>query len=243
MKIKNTKNFIDFCNEIGINSFFNDKPVKKFSYSIKNSFLKQNILNKKSNHNYNKLDLLNDLRIKVEKLNCSIKNTATKLVFGDGNINADVMLVGEAPGSEEDRSGIPFVGQAGELLNKMLTSIKIERKNCYVTNVIFWRPPGNRVPSKDEIQTCLPFLKEHIKIINPKFLILMGNVASKSLIDPSLGITKISGKKFDYVLNGKKIPCWPIFHPAFLLRNSNAKKSMWIVLCKIFYFMKKYYEN
>ena len=243
MKIKNTKNFIDFCNEIGLKTYFSDIPVKKFNYNTNNSALRKKNHTNSPNDNQNKQKLLKNLKERVEKLDCNLKKTSTNLVFGDGDINTDLMLIGEAPGSEEDKTGLPFVGQAGDLLNLLLQAIKKERNKCYISNVIFWRPPGNRNPSLDEINMCLPFVKEHIEIINPKFLILLGNIASKTLLKNSLGITKICGHKFEYELGTKKIACWPIFHPAFLLRNPYAKKELWVKLCEIYNFIEESYEN
>ena len=243
MKIKNTKNFIDFCNEIGLTTVFSDIPVKKSNYYIKkNTSIKENPTIS-SNNDQEKQKLLKNLKERVEKLDCNLKKTSTNIVFGDGDINSDLMLIGEAPGSGEDKTGLPFVGQAGDLLNLVLQAIKKEKNKCYISNVIFWRPPGNRNPSLDEIKMCLPFVKEHIEIINPNFLILLGNIASKTLIQNSLGITKICGKRFEYELNAKKIPCWPIFHPAFLLRNPYAKKELWLKLCEIYCFIEESYEN
>ncbi len=243
MKIKNTKNFIDFCNEIGLKAFFSEIPVKKFNYDINNFTSRKGIQTNITCDNQDKHELLKNLKERVKELDCNLKKTSTNLVFGDGDINADLMLIGEAPGSEEDKTGFPFVGQAGDLLNLILQAIKKEKNKCYISNVIFWRPPGNRNPSQDEIKMCLPFIKEQIEIISPKFLILLGNIASQTLLKNSLGITKICGQKFEYELCAKKIPCWPIFHPAFLLRNPYAKKELWLKLCQIYNFIEESYEN
>ena len=140
------------------------------------------------------------------------------------------MLIGEAPGAEEDKTGKPFVGQAGKLLDKMLNFIGLERKkNFYITNIVFWRPPGNRTPNEQEIKICLPFVKKHIQIIKPQLIILLGNIAAKSILQTTEGITKIRGKNFFYIddENNLKIEAIPIFHPAYLLRNPIEKKNVW----------------
>ena len=152
------------------------------------------------------------------------------------------MLIGEAPGAEEDKDGKPFVGEAGKLLDKMLDCIFLKRsKNFYITNIIFWRPPGNRIPNNQEINICLPFVKEHINIINPQLIIPLGNIAARSLLNTDQGITKIRGKNFFYVdyENNLKIETIPIFHPAYLLRNPIEKKYMWEDLKKIYKFTKE----
>ena len=240
MKIKNSKNFIDFCQEIGIDSFYSHYPLSRIKY-------RENVNKSQKSLNYKnkieKLELLDNLKKRIEILDCSIKKTSTNLVFSDGDPYSDLMLIGEAPGSEEDRKGVPFVGQAGELLNEIMKSININRNDFYITNILFWRPPGNRNPSIEEIDLCIPLVKEHIKIINPKYLILLGNVALKSLLDVKEGITKVSGERFEYISEKKKIPCWPVFHPAFLLRNPIAKKKMWLDICKIHKYMKNYARN
>ena len=149
------------------------------------------------------------------------------------------MIIGEAPGADEDKTGIPFVGQAGKLLDKMINAIDLNRnKDCYITNIVVWRPPGNRNPSKNEIELCLPILREHIEIINPKLIILLGGVSTKNVLNITDGITLCRGKKYYYKTNILEIPCWPIFHPAFLLRNPLQKKNTWDDLRKISYELK-----
>ena len=161
---------------------------------------------------------------------CPLKKTATKLVFADGNPNASVMLIGEAPGAEEDKSGLPFVGQAGKLLDKMLNAINQDRNNTYLSNIIFWRPPGNRSPTDEEVNSCLPFVIKHIEIIRPKILILAGAIASKAILqNRDEGITQLRGRWQDLNLdnNSLKIKAMPIFHPAFLLRQPARKREAW----------------
>jgi len=159
---------------------------------------------------------------------CSLKNTAMNIVFGDGDEKSDVMLIGEAPGADEDREGIPFVGLSGKLLNKMLSSIGLSRSEVYITNIIPWRPPGNRQPTIQETAVCLPFIQRHIELINPKVLILVGGTASKTLLVRKEGIMRLRGRWFDYQKNDKTvIPALPIFHPAFLLRSPAQKFNAW----------------
>lgn len=161
---------------------------------------------------------------------CPLKQTASHLVFADGNPDAAIMLVGEAPGEEEDRQGLPFVGASGQLLNVMLKTIGLDRQQVYISNVIFWRPPGNRTPTDAETAACLPFIERHIAIKNPKALILLGGIAAKAILRTSDGITRLRGKWRDYHPEGRAdqpIPTLPLFHPSYLLRQSGAKRQAW----------------
>ena len=164
----------------------------------------------------------------IEFDGCSLKNTAMNIVFGDGDEKSDVMVIGEAPGADEDREGLPFVGLSGKLLNKMLHSIGLVRSQVYITNIIPWRPPGNRQPTIRETATCLPFVQRHIELINPKVLILVGGTASKTLLVRKEGIMRLRGRWFEYQKNDKTaIPAMSIFHPAFLLRSPAQKINAW----------------
>ena len=157
-----------------------------------------------------------------------LKLTVTQIVFADGNPEAKVMLVGEAPGADEDRLGRPFVGVSGQLLDRMLASIGLSRtESVYISNIINWRPPGNRNPSDAEIAISLPFILRHIELINPSVVIFAGGVSAKSLIGTSTGITKLRGKWVEHKSEGleKPIPALPIFHPAYLLRSPQQKTS------------------
>tara|TARA_B100000674_G_C37956476_1_gene969871 strand:+ start:1930 stop:2769 length:840 start_codon:yes stop_codon:yes gene_type:complete len=171
------------------------------------------------------------LRAAVEQFEgCALKFTATTTVFSDGNPNADLMIVGEAPGVEEDKRGRPFVGASGVLLDKILHSIDLDRsKDCYITNVLFWRPPGNRSPTNSEIAACLPFVWRHIELKNPKVIILLGGTASKTILNTQEGIMRLRGKWSNIQLANTKreIPCMPTFHPSFLLRQPNQKREAW----------------
>ena len=161
---------------------------------------------------------------------CQLKRTATQMVFADGNPQSQLMIIGEAPGAEEDRQGIPFCGASGELLDKMFAAIGYTRENCYISNTLFWRPPGNREPSPDEIAICMPFVEKHIALVKPKALAFMGGVAAKSLLNTPTGITRLRGKSHVYTnsyLEGVEIPVEVIFHPSYLLRQPSHKKLAW----------------
>jgi uracil-DNA glycosylase len=159
---------------------------------------------------------------------CLLKRGATNTVFADGVAYSPVMLIGEAPGRDEDRVGKPFVGRAGQLLDKMLASIGLDRgKNAYITNVINWRPPDNREPSPEEAAACLPFLRRHIELANPKIIILLGAVAARHVVGVSDGIMKLRGRWMDYRIGDHMVPLMPTLHPAYLLRQPAHKRLAW----------------
>ena len=160
---------------------------------------------------------------------CPLKRTATNTVFADGNPAAPVLIVGEAPGADEDRLGRPFVGRSGQLLDRMLATIGIDRTTAYITNVIYWRPPGNRKPTAAEIATCLPFVLRHIALARPKVLVLAGGTAASALLPVGDGITRIRGRWFELAVPGleRPVPTLPMFHPSFLLRAPERKREAW----------------
>lgn len=160
---------------------------------------------------------------------CALKRTATNTVFMDGNPSAPVMIIGEAPGAEEDRQGKPFVGRAGQLLDRMLAAIGLDRDGVQITNVIYWRPPGNRKPTTAEIAACLPFVLRHIALARPKALVLAGGTAATALLPTGEGITRLRGRWFDLAVPGlaEPVPTLPMFHPAFLLRTPERKREAW----------------
>lgn len=160
---------------------------------------------------------------------CPLKRTATNTVFADGNPAAPVLIVGEAPGADEDRLGKPFVGRAGQLLDRMLAAIGLDRTGVQITNVIYWRPPGNRKPTAQEIASCLPFVFRHIALSRPKLLVLAGGTAASTLLDTTEGITRLRGRWFDLAVPGldTPLPTLPTFHPAFLLRSPERKREAW----------------
>ena len=162
--------------------------------------------------------------------NCGLKSSATNIVFSDGNPKSKIMLVGEAPGSNEDQEGLPFVGRAGALLDKMLASINLNRKNVYISNIINYRPPENRRPTDEEVNRYMPFIKKHIEIINPKILILLGSTAMNALIGNDIVISKARGKWINKQFGNCKTSVIITFHPAFLMRQPAQKKMAWIDL-------------
>jgi uracil-DNA glycosylase family 4 len=159
---------------------------------------------------------------------CTLKRTATNTVFADGSPEGRVLFIGEAPGRDEDRVGKPFVGRAGQLLDKMLASIGLDRgRNAYITNVINWRPPDNRDPTPEEAATCLPFLRRHIELANPGVIVLLGAVAARHVMGVSEGIMKSRGRWTEYNVAGRMVPIMPTLHPAYLLRQPAHKKLAW----------------
>ncbi len=169
-----------------------------------------------------------DLREKIKSIeDCELKKFAKNIVFNDGNPKSQIMLVGEGPGEKEDIQGKPFVGEAGILLNKMLNAIKINRKDVYITNVVNYRPPNNRKPEISEINRYSVFLREHISIINPKILILMGSTAMEAIFGQKLKISKERGKWKETIINQKTYLSILTFHPAYLLRQPDQKKFSW----------------
>lgn len=164
---------------------------------------------------------------------CALKRAAKNTVFSDGNPAAKIMLVGEAPGRDEDREGKPFIGRSGKLLDKMFAAIGLDRNDIYITNLVPWRPTGNRTPTPDETALCRPFLLRHIELIEPDILVLVGGVSAKEMLNSTLGITKLRGSWQDIDIKGRKIPALPILHPAYLLRNPARKAETWRDLCSL----------
>jgi len=184
--------------------------------------------NNKNNTPKNKLNQLEELRKRINSIkNCDLKKNATNLVFSDGNPFAKIMIVGEGPGANEDKEGKPFVGRAGKLLDKMLTAIKLNRKNVYISNVVNFRPPMNRRPTDEEIKKYLPFLNKHIELINPKILLLLGSTALNALIGNEVVISKARGKWTNKKFGESTIQIIASFHPAFLMRQPDQKKYAW----------------
>ena len=202
-----------------IEYIFNDKPINRIKTKPK--------VEEKSY-------LLDGLRKKIENIeNCELKSHAKQLIFSDGSSESSIMIVGEGPGQKEDEIGKPFVGDAGMLLNKMLKAINIDRKNIYITNVVNYRPPNNRKPEPAEIIRYSNFLREHISIINPKILILMGSTAMESLFGSKIKISKERGIWKEVIINNKTYLTMITFHPAYLLRQPENKKYSWTDLKEI----------
>jgi uracil-DNA glycosylase len=158
---------------------------------------------------------------------CALKHTATKLVFADGNPQARVMFVGEAPGRDEDIEGLPFVGRSGKLLDRMIAAIGLDRSKAYIANVIPWRPPGNRTPTPQETQICLPFIQRQIELVNPDVLVTLGNPSTQALLQTREGIMRTRGKWLDYDTGTRTIRAIATFHPAYLLRSPSYKRMSW----------------
>ncbi|MGH6665509.1 MAG: uracil-DNA glycosylase, partial [Pseudolabrys sp.] len=171
---------------------------------------------------------LDELRAILDRFDgCALKATATQLVFADGNPQARVMFVGEAPGADEDREGLPFVGRSGKLLDRMLAAIGLDRTSVYIANVVPWRPPGNRTPTPQETQICLPFILRQIELADPDVLVCMGNPSAQTLLGIKEGITKTRGRWFSFDTGKREIRAMPTFHPAFLLRSPLQKRFAW----------------
>ena len=212
-------NLIEYYNLINANFFLSNNPIKRTSENTTIAFTGT------------KLEKLNKLKKKIHFIkNCDLKNNATNLVFGDGNINSKIMIIGEGPGANEDAEGKPFVGRAGKLLDKMLAAIKLDRTKVYISNVVNYRPPSNRKPTEVEIERYLPYLKSHIEIIDPKILLLLGSTALNTLIGNDIVISKARGKWIQKEIG--RVKPWIIasFHPAFLMRQPEQKKLSWIDL-------------
>lgn len=166
---------------------------------------------------------------------CALKHTAGNLVFADGNPKARIMLIGEAPGEQEDRQGLPFVGPAGQMLDRMLACIGLDRraedpaKAVYITNMVPWRPPGNRSPIDGEVAACLPFVERHVALVRPKVVVMLGAISTKALLNKTEGITRLRGRWYDFPVPGlpAPLPALAMLHPSYLLRNPPAKREAW----------------
>ena len=210
---------IEYYNLINANFLLSDTPLKRYTSSDITMF------------SGTKLQKLEKLKRKMKYIkNCDLKKNATNLVFADGNTQSKVMIIGEGPGANEDREGLPFVGRAGKLLDKMLESIRLSRKKVYISNVVNYRPPSNRKPTEVEIARYLPYLKSHIEIINPKILILLGSTALNALVGNQEVISKARGKWLQKEIGSAKPWVIASFHPAFLMRQPEQKKLAWIDL-------------
>jgi uracil-DNA glycosylase family 4 len=203
----------EFLKSIESQYIFDNAPINRF---------------RKNKENVGTDKKLIDLKDKIKSIeDCELKKFSKNIVFGDGNPKSRIMLVGEGPGEKEDMEGKPFVGDAGVLLNKMLNAIKIKRENIYITNVVNYRPPNNRKPEISEINRYSIFLREHISIINPKILILMGSTAMEALFGQKLKISKERGKWKEIIISQKTFMTFLTFHPAYLLRQPDQKKFSW----------------
>ena len=209
---------IKFYNFINHNLIYNNKAINRYKKEI-------------FGISGDKAESLEKLKKSISNIkNCELKKSATNIVFSDGNAKSKIMLIGEGPGSNEDQEGLPFVGRAGTLLDKMLASIDLDRKNVYITNVVNYRPPENRRPSEEEIAKYLPYLKKHIEIIDPKIIILLGSTAMNALVGNNEVISKVRGKWINKQFGKSTVSLIVTFHPAFLMRQPAQKKMAWVDL-------------
>ena len=209
---------IKYYSLINHNLIFSDKAINRYKQQFEAT-------------NQVKLKKLKALKENIQNIkNCNLKKSATNIVFSDGNPDSKIMIIGEGPGANEDKAGLPFVGLAGQLLDKMLKAINLDRGNVYISNVVNYRPPSNRKPTDEEIERYLPFLIKHIEIINPKILLLLGSTALNAIIGDKDVISKVRGKWFDKKIGICKTNVIASFHPAFLMRQPEQKKLAWIDL-------------
>lgn len=229
MNIENIKSFIEFYRFLGVTNCVTKSPRNPIKKKIISKKIKENNYKNNKMNKLTKNEKLAKLREEILDLDCNLKETATNVVISDGDSNSKVMFIGEAPGAKEDIEGKPFVGDAGLLLNKMIGFIGLPREKIYISNIVFWRPPGNRTPNDKEISSCLSLTRKHIFLMKPKLLIFVGSIAAKSLLRSKDGITKLRGKEHTYSDNeyGLTIPARAIFHPAYLMRNPIEKKKTW----------------
>ena len=221
---QNTKLNQELINTIEPKFIFADKPINRF-----------NILETKNGTvQTNKEELLKNLKNQINSIeNCKLKENSNKIILGEGNINSPLMLIGESPGAEEEKLGVPFRGEVGELLNKMLIAINIKRQNIYTSYAINFRPPEDRKPTSSEIKRYSNFLKEHISIIDPKIIILMGSTAMEAFFGSNLKISKERGIWKEILIKDKTFLTMITFHPAYLLRQADQKKYSWLDLKEI----------
>jgi len=235
---QSNKEYFEFLTKSGVHTFLKETP---------NILVKDREIHKKiiESEDTKKLDEITEIKHLIPLIfnhKSSLKNTAKKLVLFDGNTKSNLMIVGEAPGQEEDEQGIPFVGKAGQLLNKMLSAIQLDRKDVYVTNAIPWRPPQNRTPTNEEILDFLPFLQRQIEIIKPTFIYLLGTTAAKAILSTPLSLGKLRGQRHEYktINMNASVNVLVSYHPAYLLRSPNYKKEAWSDLQML---QKKLNEN
>ena len=209
----------EILKSIESNYVYNNEPINRFKKINEPKNIKLQLENLK-----NKISLID---------NCELKSNAKKMVFSDGNINSQIMIVGECPGEREEQIGKPFVDDAGNLLNKMLSAINVKRENIYITYVVNFRPPSDRKPTSAEINRYSLYLREHILIINPKILIIMGSTAMEALVGNNIKISKDRGKWKEIIIKNKTFTSIVTFHPAYLLRQPDQKKYSWSDLKEI----------
>tara|TARA_Y100000768_G_scaffold384727_1_gene369341 strand:- start:983 stop:1693 length:711 start_codon:yes stop_codon:yes gene_type:complete len=220
---QSNKRILEFIKNSGVNYFLQDTPRNWLKKS-------KNLLSTSSkNLNNDKFVKIQQIIEKIKSFDSSLKESAKNLVVYDGSLDAKVMFIGEAPGRDEDIEGLPFVGRAGQLLNKMLAAINLKREDVYITNVVNWRPPDNRTPTDEEILEYLPFVQEQIDVVNPDYIFLLGGVATKAILSTPLALGKLRGAwhKYQSLKLNKTIYTIVSYHPAFLLRSPQFKKASW----------------
>ena len=222
---QSNKEYNNFLIKSGVHTFLQETP-NKFIENLENQSKTEE---KKDIKKLDEITEIEDLIPLISNHESILKNNAKKMVLYDGNLNSNLMIIGEAPGQEEDEQGIPFVGRAGQLLNKMLSAINLDRKDIYITNVVPWRPPQNRTPTDQEILEFLPFLQRQIEIIKPKILYILGTTAAKAILSTPQSLGKLRGKWYEYktISLESTIDVLVSYHPAFLLRSPNYKKEAW----------------
>jgi len=221
--------------------------MKNESSNIDQKFLSLNEIIENAKMLANQAKNINELKKIVENFeDCNLKKMATNTVFADGNPDSKIMIIGEAPGNHEDLNGVPFCGDSGEMLTAMLKGINLTREiDYYVTNVIFWRPPGNRRPTTEELAICRPFVEKHLQLFNPKIIILVGATAMSAIIGDNESISKIRGQFLDYSPQflKNKTKLFTIFHPSFLMRQPSKKRITWLDMLNLQKFIKNNYEE
>lgn len=238
---KSDQELLKFYHEMGVDYIVKEDEVHENNLQKNQAFFPSNWVIE-ARRLANDCTSIDELKKVVKSFDgCEIKKTAINTVFSDGNYNAEVMLIGEAPGANEDIHGIPFCGASGMLLDKMLKAIELDRTRVYISNSVFWRPPGNRRPTDLELDICRPFVEKHIALAKPKILILVGGVACYNLLDNTKTISHLRGKFHTYINEymSNSVVTAAIFHPAYLLRQPQQKRLAWEDLKKI----KEYLDN
>ena len=235
---QSNKEYTEFLSLSGVHTFLKETP----NNLINDKEIHKEIAQNNDIENLDQITDIKDLIPLIANHKSALKNTAKKLVLFDGNTKSKLMIVGEAPGQEEDEQGLPFVGRAGQLLNKMLSAIQLDRKDIYITNAVPWRPPQNRTPTNEEIIEFLPFLQRQIEILKPEFIYLLGTTAAKAILSTPISLGKLRGKWHEYksINMNTSVNVLVSYHPAFLLRSPNFKKEAWSDLQML---QKKLNEN
>ncbi len=235
---QSNKEYTEFLSLSGVHTFLKETP----NNLINDKEIHKEIAQNNDIENLDQITDIKDLIPLIANHKSTLKNTAKKLALFDGNTKSKLMIVGEAPGQEEDEQGLPFVGRAGQLLNKMLSAIQLDRKDIYITNAVPWRPPQNRTPTNEEIIEFLPFLQRQIEILKPEFIYLLGTTAAKAILSTPLSLGKLRGKWHEYksINMNTSVNVLVSYHPAFLLRSPNFKKEAWSDLQML---QKKLNEN